>query len=101
MNKYFKLDDGLEIEIDLNENQAREISLDKKIDTSIDDIKYFLSKVIRPISNTYRELNKEVTISETKVTLGVKVGLEGNFILAKSSAEAHIQVEMTMREGNE
>ena len=97
MNKIIKLKDGLEIEVQLDETQARQISLDKKIDASIEDISGFLSKVIRPISNTYRELNKEVKISETKVTIGVKIWVEWGFILAKSTAEAHIQVEMIMR----
>jgi hypothetical protein len=101
MNKIVKLKDGLEVEIELDENQAREISLDNKIESSIEDINCFLSKVIKPISNTYKQLNKEVNISETKVTLGVKIGVEGGFILAKSTAEAHIQVEMVMRESNE
>ena len=101
MNKIVTLKDGLEVEIELDENQAREISLDNRIESSIEDISGFLSKVIKPISNTYKQLNKEVNISETKVTLGVKIGVEGGFILAKSTAEAHIQVEMVMRESNE
>lgn len=101
MNKTIELKDGLEVEIELEANKAREISLDNKIDASIEDIQGFLSKVIKPISNTFRELNKEVNIAETKVTLGVKIGVEGGFILAKSTAEAHIQVEMVMRESNE
>ncbi|PHR95165.1 MAG: hypothetical protein COA68_17555 [Oceanobacter sp.] len=101
MNKIIQLKDGLKIEIELDDKQAREISLDNKIESSIEDISGFLSKVIKPISNTYKELNKEVNVFETKVTLGVKIGIEGGFILAKSTAEAHIQVEMVMRESNE
>ena len=101
MKKIVKLNDGLEVEVELDDTQARQISLDKKIDTSIDDISGFLSKVIKPISNTYRELNKEINIAETKVTIGVKIGIEGGFILAKSTAEAHIQVEMVMRKSSE
>lgn len=101
MNKIFKLNDGLEVEIEINDEQARQISFDNKIDSSIEDIKKFLSKVVVPISSTYKELNKTVKISETKITLGIKIGIEGGFVLAKSSAEAHIQVEMVLRETNE
>ena len=101
MNKIFKLKDGIEVEIEVDSNQAREISLDRKIDASIEDIKGLLTKVIKPISNTYKELSKEVNIAETKVSLGIKIGIEGGFILAKSTAEAHIQVEMVMRDINE
>ncbi|QYJ91558.1 CU044_2847 family protein [Shewanella halotolerans] len=97
MNKIVKLNDGLEVEIETYDNQDRYISLDNRIDTSIENINEFLSKIIKPVSNTYKELNKSVKISETKVTLGVKLGGEGGFVLAKTTAEAHIQVEMVMR----
>lgn len=101
MNKIIKLNDGLDVEIEIDETQARQISFENKINTSIEDIDIFLSKVITPISNTYKELNKSVNISETKVIIGIKFGIEGGFILAKSTAEAHIQVEMVMRESHE
>jgi hypothetical protein len=101
MKKIIELNDGLEVEVELSENQAREISFNQKINSSIEDISGLLSKVIKPISNTFKELNKQVELSETKVTLGVKIGVEGGFILAKSTAEAHIQVEMVLRESND
>ncbi|MBW0278875.1 hypothetical protein OCF84_02950 [Shewanella xiamenensis] len=97
MLKIVKLNDGLEVEIEINEKQAREISSTKIVDSSIQEIQEILSRVIKPISNTYKELNKEVNISETKVTLGVKLGIEGNFFIAKSSTEAHLQIEITLR----
>lgn len=56
-----------------------------------------MTKIIKPISNTYKELNKDMSIYSAKVTVGVKISVEGNFILAKSSASANIQVEMTLK----
>ncbi|WP_153914010.1 CU044_2847 family protein [Shewanella sp. TC10] len=101
MNKIIKLKDGIEVEVEIDEHQAREISFENKVNTSISDMKDFLTQVVKPISTTYKELNQTVGIAETKVTLGLKVGLEGSFILAKSTTEAHIQVEMVLRKIHE
>ena len=95
--KIIKLSDGLEVEVEISDQQAHEISDKGSVDSSIDSIQDMLTKVMTPISNTYKELNKDVQIDSAKVVIGVKIGVEGNFILAKSSAGANIQVEMIFR----
>lgn len=100
MIKIIKLSDEVEVEIEVDENQAIEISNNVTVDSSMDKIKDLLSKVMQPISNTYKELDKDMSIESVKVVVGVKVGVEGNFILAKSSAGANIQVEMTIGQKN-
>lgn len=98
MNKIINLKDGICVEVEIDDQQAKEISFQNNtVSTSIEEVNDFLIKIIRPISDTYKSLIQDVNISETKVTLGVKIGVEGGFILAKSTAEAHIQVEMTIR----
>lgn len=97
MTKLIKLNDGLEVEIEIDENQAYEISDNGVVNSSIDQIKGLLKKVIQPFSDTYKELNKEMYIDSAEITIGIKIGVEGNFILAKSSGEANIEVKMSMR----
>ncbi len=97
MLKVIKLSDGLEVEVETSNNQAHEISDKDLVDASIDNIQEMLIKVMTPVSNTYKELSKDMQIDSAKVVIGVKIGVEGNFILAKSSAGANIQVEMTFR----
>ena len=97
MVRIIKLNDGLEVEVEVDEDQAYEISDKKSVDSSIDKIQSFLTKIIQPISSTYRELDKDMSIESAKVSVGVKIGIEGNFILAKSTAGANIQVEITLR----
>lgn len=97
MNKIIRLDDDIEVEVEINDNQAHEISDYTKVNASIEQIQSLLTKVIRPISNTYKELNKEMSIDSAKVSIGIKIGIEGNFILAKSSASANINVKMTLK----
>lgn len=100
MIRIIKLNDEVEVEVEVDENQPIEISDNAPIDSSMDKIKDLLSKVMQPISNTYKELDKDMSIDSVKVVVGVKVGVEGNFILAKSSAGANIQVEMIIRTKN-
>lgn len=97
MTKIIKLENDLEVEVEINENQAEEISDNNVVNSSIDKIESLLTKVMKPISNTYKELDKDMSIESAKVTIGVKIGVEGNFILAKSSAGANIQVEITLK----
>ncbi|MCK4503241.1 MAG: hypothetical protein KAU22_09400 [Desulfuromonadales bacterium] len=97
MTRIIKLKDGIEVEVEVDEKHAYEISDKESVKSSIDEIQNLLSKVMKPISNTYKELSKDMSIDSAKVTVGVKIGLEGNFILAKSTAGANIQVEMTVR----
>jgi len=100
MIKTIRLNDGIEIEVEVDDHRAREISNNENIDSSIDRVQTLLKKVMQPISNTYKELNKDLNIESTKVTVGVNVSVEGNFVLAKSSAGANIQVEMTFGVNN-
>ncbi len=97
MTKIIQLQDDVQVEIEINQDQAQEISDGREVESSIDKIQDLLKKVMQPISNTFKELNKDVSIESTKVSVGIKIGIEGNFILAKSSASANIQVEMTLK----
>jgi len=100
MKKIIELEDGVKVEIDIGDNSGYEISDGRIVNSSIEKIQSLLKKVIKPITNTYKELNKDVTIESTKVTIGVKIGIKGDFILASSSADANIQVEMILKEIN-
>lgn len=97
MIKIIKLNDDLEIEVEVDQNQAHEISNNSVVDSSIDKIQPLLTKVMQPVGSTFKELYKNISIESAKVTIGIKIGVEGNFILAKSTAGANIQVEMTLR----
>lgn len=49
MTKVIKLKDGLEVEVDVLQNQAQEISSNNTADSSIDKIQDMLTKVMTPI----------------------------------------------------
>jgi hypothetical protein len=100
MNKIIKLNDGIEVEVEVSSEEAQLISHNTITDSSINQIQSLISGVCTPIGQTLNSIAKDIDIESTKVTIGVKVGVEGNFILAKSSAGANIQVEMTLRMKN-
>lgn len=100
--KILKLNDGVEVEVEIKDDQAQEISDSAlSVNTSLNQLQTLLTKVVEPISNTYKELSKDMSIESAKISIGVKIGIEGNFILAKSTAGANIQVELTMKAINE
>lgn len=101
MNKIITLNNGLQIEVDVSENEAMEISDNDFVDSSIDKIQSLLGKVCIPIAESINQLGGNLNVESTKVTIGVKVGVEGNFFVAKSTGEANIQVEMTLGKINE
>lgn len=100
MNKIITLNNGLQIEIDVNENEAIEISDTGFVDSSIDKIQSLLGKVCIPIAESINQLSSNINVESTKVTIGVKVGVEGNLFVAKSTGEANIKVEMTLGKSN-
>lgn len=97
MTRIITMQDGLDVEVEIDNTQAQEIADNRVSDYSIDGIEKFMTKLIKPISNTYKEMNKSMSIESAKVSVGIKIGIEGNFILAKSNAGANIQVEFTLK----
>lgn len=97
MTKVIELNDGLEVEIEVDDNNAYQISNGAKIDSSIENIQSILLKIMKPISETYQNLSENINIESTKISVGIKIGAEGNFILAKSSIGANIKVQMTLK----
>jgi hypothetical protein len=97
MDKIIKLSDGIQVEIEVSDDEAQLISNSTIVDSSISEIQSLIRAVCTPIGKTLKELSNNIDIESTKLTIGIKVGVEGNFILAKSSAGANIQVEMILK----
>ncbi|GAC20968.1 CU044_2847 family protein [Paraglaciecola arctica] len=100
MDKIIKLSDGIQVEIEVSDEEAQLISNNTTVNSSINKVQSLIMAVCTPIGKTLKEISNDIDIESTKVTIGVKVGVEGNFILAKSSAGANIQVEMTLKKHN-
>ena len=102
MSKSIINEDGIWFEVDIDNNQEyiMEISSSQNTIKSINQISDILLRLTTPIKNTYNELNKDMYVESAKLTVGIKVGVEGNFIVAKGNSEANIVIEMSMRPKN-
>jgi hypothetical protein len=94
------LKDGVEVEVDVDSNYTSEISNGRVVDSSLSNIEPLLKSIISPINNVYNSIGDAVSIESVKVSVGIKINIEGGFILAKTSAEANITVEMNIRPKN-
>lgn len=101
MNKVIKMSNGLEVEVEISDDEVSEISSGSTVESSINKVSELLTKAISPVSDAYRVLQERNTIESSKVTVGVKFGASGNVFVAKSSAEASITVEMIIRPKND
>lgn len=99
-SKLIKLDDGILMEVDVPEQQVRQISGGRleipKVDSSINAIEALLLKACRPVANVFAELNKDMSVNE--IELGLELGLEaeGNFFIAKGKTNASITITLKL-----
>ncbi|MBM0417627.1 CU044_2847 family protein [Aeromonas veronii] len=100
MNKVIYSDDGIGFEVSVNEQDAYEIS-SQGGSISLDNLESLLKKITKPFTSVYEELNKDIEIESAKISIGIKVGVQGSFFIAKSTGEANIGLELTMRTKNE
>ena len=93
-----QLQEGILVEAELFDEQAREISGGalKKVKASLDQIHSLLLTVCRPITNTWKELNKEASIDRAEVELALRFEGVGNLYLAKAKAGASVTVKLVI-----
>lgn len=99
MSRVIKLQDGLEFEVDMSEEEVLEIganTLDVSTAT-VNQVYELLANVVEPVSETYQKLSEEVDVDQLKIALGIKIGAQGNFFIAKSKLEGNINVELTLK----
>lgn len=92
------LEDGTRIQIDVSDEQAQQIA--GGIDTikgSFDKVQPVLTKICRPLVNTWKELNKEMSIEQAEVELGLSFEGEGNLFVTKSTLGANLKVKLILK----
>ena len=97
--KLIELEDGILIEVEATEDEVKPISggFAQKVDKTVDKIKPVMLKVCRPVIESWKELNKEVSIDEIEVQLGLSFEGEGNLYITKAKAGANISVKFVLK----
>ena len=99
-SKLIELDDGALVEVDVPENKAQPISggaADKIKDATIERIKPIILKVCKPLSEVWKELNKDMHIEQADVELGLGFEAEGNLYITKAKGNANLVVKLTLK----
>lgn len=102
-NKLIQLEDGTLVEVEVPEEKAEEISggFAERVVSTFDQIKPLLIKICSPIAETWDEINKDMTIDQAEVEIGLAFELEGNLYITKSKAEANLTVKLVLKPGSQ
>lgn len=101
--KLIRLTDGTLVEVEADPQIPTTISnrAADAVDAAIDGIEETLLKACQPIASVWRELNKEMTISQAEIELGLGFEAEGNLYITKATGSANLVVRLTLTPGPE
>lgn len=97
--KLIKLADDTLIEVETPERKAQAISggVADQVEGTIDKIRPLLLKVCKPLTSVWNEVNKDMKLEQAEIQIGLNFEAEGNVFLAKSKANANINVTIVVK----
>jgi Trypsin-co-occurring domain 1 len=97
--KLIRLDDGTFVEVEVPEDQARQISggFADKVDATFDKIKPILIKTCKPIAAALKEIDQEIKIDQAEVQIGLSFEGEGNLYITKLKASANLTIKLVIK----
>lgn len=99
-SQLIELQDGTLVEIEVPENRARPIAggaAERLQEATMDKIKPLILKACKPISEVWKELNKEMHIEQAEIELGLGFEAEGNLYITKATGNANLKVKLTLK----
>ena len=97
--KLIELEDGILVEVEVPEEQSQQISggFAERVNITFEKIKPVLLKVCYPITETWKELSKEMQIEQAEVELGLSFEGEGNLFITKSTIGANLKIKLALK----
>ena len=97
--KLIKFKDGTLVEVEVSENQAKQIagSFSDRVDGTFDKIKPILVRTCRPIMEAWEELNQEMILEQAEVEIGFSFEAEGNIYVTKLKASSNLTVKLILK----
>lgn len=97
-----EIQEGILIEVEVPEDSLRHIAGGgvqhvQHVNSSISAIEPLLLKACQPVKNVFKELNKDMTVSEVSVELKLGFEAEGNFFIASGKTNASMTVKLTLK----
>ena len=98
-SKLIELDDGVLVEVDAEENEAKQISSGaiEAVNSSFAKIKPILKKAVQPIAEVWQELDQDVAIESAEVQINFSFEGEGNIYITKAKAGSNLSVKLTLK----
>ena len=98
-NKLIELEDGTLVEVEVPEDQAKQISggFADRVSNTFDRIRPVLVKTCRPIAEAWQEINQDMEIEQAEVEIGLSFEGEGNLYVTKSKAGANLTVKLVLK----
>ncbi len=99
-SRLIELGDGTLVEIEVPDNKAKPISggaAERIKDATVDKIKPIILKACKPISEVWKELDKDLDIEQAEVELGLGFEAEGNLYITKAKGNANLTVRFTLK----
>ena len=99
-SKLIQLEDGTLVEVEIPGEQVEEISgggFVRQVNSSWHKVEELLTQACKPIANTISEMNKEMSVEQAEVELGLSFEGEGNLYVAKSKAGANLKVKLVLK----
>jgi Trypsin-co-occurring domain 1 len=98
-SKLIELEDGTLIEVEVPEDQARQIAsrFADKVNSTFDKIKPILKQACRPIAEVCQELNQEVHVDQAEVQISFSFEGEGNIYVTKAKAGSNLTVKLVLK----
>jgi hypothetical protein len=97
--KLIELEDGTLVEVEVPDDQAKQISSQSAdpVTSTFDKIRPILVNVARPIAQAWQEINKEIQIEGAEVQISFSFEGQGNLYVTKAKAGSNLTVKLTLK----
>ncbi len=92
-----ELEEGILIEAEVTGDRNIAGGSAERVRKSLDQIGPLLKTVCRPIVTVWSELNRDLSIEEAEVQLGVSFEGHGNVFVAKTKAGANLTIKLKLK----
>lgn len=99
-SKLIELEGGILMEVDVPESEVRQIAGGgveiTTVEKAMSGIEPLLLKACQPVANVLAELNKDMSVNEVEIQLGLGLEAEGNFFIAKGKSNASLSITLKL-----
>jgi Trypsin-co-occurring domain 1 len=97
--KLIRLEDGVLVEVEAAPGEPQQISGGSpatRVESNLERVVPVLRKVCLPLTNTWKELNKDMNVEKAEVEIGLSFEAGGDVFIANSKAGATLKVKLVL-----